>query len=93
MSIKVTSMKYDKQNIKFRVCPFGTDWFCCHRCMLLGQIKNLFCCFLYWAQTTALREKNCFKFHGRYITYMSIVLAFTDFSEKKILWFLMESCD
>ena len=75
-------MKYDKRNIKFCVRPFGTDWFCCHICMLLGQIKKQFCYFLYWAQTTALGEKNFFKFHGRYVTSMSIVLAFTDFSEK-----------
>ena len=50
------------------------------------------CYFLYRAQTTAVREKNSFKFHGRDVTPMSIVLAVTDVSEKmKILWFLMES--
>ena len=53
--------------------------------MLLGQIKKHFCYFLYWAQTTALREKNFFKFHGRYVTSMSIVLAVTDFSEKMLV--------
>ena len=47
-SMKVTSMKYEKFNIKSFVCPFGTDWFCCHRCMLLGQIKKHLCYFLYW---------------------------------------------
>ena len=29
-----------------------------------------------------MREKNSFKFHGRYVTSMSTVLAVTDFSEK-----------
>ena len=80
--MKVTSMKYEKFNIKYFLCPFGTDWFCCHRCVLLGQIKKHLCYFLYRAQTTAVRKKNSFKFHGRYVTPMSIVLAVTDFSEK-----------
>ena len=80
--MKVTSMKYQKFNIKFFLCPFGTDWCCCHRCMLLGQIKKHLCYFLYRAQATAVREKNSFKFHGRDVTPMSIVLAGTDFSEK-----------
>ena len=29
-----------------------------------------------------MREKDSFKFHGRYITSMSTVLAVNDFSEK-----------
>ena len=80
--MKVTSMKYEKFNIKYFLCPFGTDCFCCHRCVLLGQIKKHLCYFLYRAQTTAVRKKNSFNFHGRYVTPMSIVLAVTDFSEK-----------
>ena len=34
------------------------------------------------AQTKAVREKNSFKLHGRYVTSMSIILAVTIFSEK-----------
>ena len=55
--------------------------------MLLGQIKKHLCYFLY------VREKNSVKFHGRYVTSMSIISAVNDFSEKcklKILWFLMD---
>ena len=37
--MKVRSMNYEKFNINF-FCPFGTDWFCRHRCMLFGQIKK-----------------------------------------------------
>ena len=34
---------HDKFNGKFFEWPFGTDKFCCHRCMLLGQVikKNI----------------------------------------------------
>ena len=80
--MKVTSMKYKKFNIKCFVCPFGTDWVSCHRCMLLGQIKKALLLFLVSGLDNSCKRKNSFKFHGRYVTSMSTVLVVTDFSEK-----------
>ena len=42
-------------------------------------------CFVLSLDNSCERKKNFFKFHGRYVTSMSIVLAVTDFSEKKKL--------
>ena len=81
-SMKVTSMKYEKFNIKFFVS--FRNWL-----VLLSQMyvtwsnkKASLLCFVLSLDNSCERKKNFFKFHGRYVTSMAIVLAVTDFSEK-----------
>ena len=44
--------------------------------------KKAFLLFFVLGSDNSFERKKFLKFHGRYVTSMSIVLAFTDFSEK-----------
>ena len=80
--MKVTTMKYEKFNIKFFLCPFGTNWFCCHRYMLLGQItKHLyyFCTGLSQQQ----EQKQCINCHQLTLRQLDALITVTRASQKR----------
>ena len=79
--MKVTSMKYEKFNIKFFVSFWNWLVFLSQMYVTWSNKKALLL-FLVSGLDNSCKRKNSFKFHGRYVTSMSTVLVVTDFSEK-----------
>ena len=83
----------DNFNIQFSVCPFGTDcfFFFCHRCMLLGQMKENLCYFFVSGLDNSCDRKKVLSI-SRDVRVNSFASYW--FLRKKcnlkILWFLME---
>jgi len=78
---------HDKFNGKFFEWPFGTDKFCCDRCMLLGQVikkKHLVCYFYIGLRYKPWEKTNCSKLQGiLYLTSMTKFLAVTHFFKNR----------